>query len=448
MALPNVTAHSGETAARPSALIMTVGIPSDPRLDIASALAAEARSLEPVELVLVASSQSFKNALRIAEMLNKSEGEFEIVKLESSHDIDEGFRKINAAIDRLREKGIRPEEIAINFTSGTKIMSSAVVLSAVFNRCMELRYLTGAEAGSRRGRLIKMQPAAVYAFQDLLRGRNLALDLHFGSAKLFLSGVNDSLLTESGRRLRAQLLVVADAYQKRENFQPELFLREYESIQFDSPLLETFRMSAEQHEAVKKLVAEGEAGELGDSMLVELYTNGLRRLRAGAADDAAVRLYRAMEMLAQWVLRRDFEIDTNDVDTRRIPPRDRVAYEALRSMEDGMVKIGLRKSYELLVIMGTNVGARFKSLEPLHTYLAKRAGSVLAHGLQSVDLHDAKTFFDSARELFLAEIPDFDERVRLMQFPWFEARSGDMLRILGEDLIGPSSEELIKESEA
>jgi hypothetical protein len=116
-------------------------------------------------------------------------------------------------------------------------------------------------------------------------------------------------------------------------------------------------------------------------------------------------------------------------------------------MEDGAVKTGLRKSYDLLVILNTPVGERFKTSAKLHEYLTKRAGSVLAHGLQPIDWQDVRGYFDEARGLFLAEIPDFDERVRKLQFPWFESPADDMLRIPGEDLIGPSSEEVIKDPE-
>lgn len=418
--------HANSTpsaSARPRALVMTVGIPADPKMDIAGALVDEARSLEPVELVLLASSQSYRNALRIAELLGKSEGECDIIKLESSHDLDEAFRKVNAAIERLEKKGIAPEEVAVNFTSGTKIMGSAAVLSAVFNRCMELRYLTGAEAGARRGKVVRAQPGAVYAYQDLLRGRNLILQLHFGSAEPFLAGINDVLLNDGGREFRVDLMHIATAYHEREAFRPDRFLAQYKSIRFSSPLMEAFKMSAAQLEATHSLVEESDSGKVGGHVLIDLYDNGIRRLNSGAPDDAAIRLYRAMEVLAQWILRRDFEIDTNDVDTRRIPPRDRVGFEALRSMEDGMVKIGLRKAFDLLVILGTRVGVQFKGSAFLHEYLTKRADSILAHGLGPIDSEDARTFFRAARDLFLVEIEDFDERCRLLQFPWLSAEA-------------------------
>jgi hypothetical protein len=148
----------------------------------------------------------------------------------------------------------------------------------------------------------------------------------------------------------------------------------------------------------------------------------MRRLLLGATEDALARLYRALEMLAQWVLDRDHGVDTNDVDTRRIPPRDRVSFDALRSIEDGLVKIGLRKCYELLIILKTPVGEAFAADPVMRQFLEKRSETILAHGMQPAEPDEASRFMQHAPPLFRIEIPDFEQRAHLLQFPWLSEK--------------------------
>ena len=408
-------------SSRARALIMTVGVPSDPKQDIAAALLDDIQALAPEALILLASKESNKNAIRLSGLAEKEGSPAKIIKLDSAHDVEEAFRRVNGAIDDLIAEGIGPEEIAINFTSGTKMMGSGAVLSAVFKRCMELRYLTGATSGSDRRRLIRTYPAAVFAYQDLLRGRRLTIELHFESALAVLASIDDSLLAESDRSFHSELTLIAEAYKLRQSFHPEAFRKIYGKAKFDSPLLESFKLDQAQVEATLLLEEEVRGGKAGMHAVVDLYDNGIRRLNSGAPDDAVIRLYRAMEMLAQWILLRDYEIDTNEVDTRRIPPRDRVPYEALRSIEDGMVKIGLRKAYDLLIIFEAEVGRRYQTSKTLRDFLSRRADSILAHGLTPISEDTARRLFEAGRELFLAEIDDFDAQCHLLQFPWLNA---------------------------
>lgn len=415
-----------DTGRRPRAMILTIGVPADPRQDIVEALVAEVEAGRPEEVVLIASAESYRNAKRMAGLLADEGAEgngaaSRIVRLESAHDLEEAFLEANRAIERLIEKGIAPEDVAINFTSGTKMMSAGAVLSAVFNRCMQLRYVVGAEAGSKTRRVIQTHPGAVFALQDIRRARSLAMELRFKSAIDLLRGVDDSLLGEGDRKLQAALIRLSEAYDAWHHFHPERFLEIYSSMEPANPLLEPLALRGGQLEAVQRLADEMKKGEMGPCLLTDLFNNGLRQLAAGEAEDALIRLYRALELLAQWILMRDHGIDTNDVEVRRIPPRDRVGFEALRSLEDGLVKIGLRKAYDLLIILDTTVGRRFMESAPMKNFLQERTRSILAHGIQPIEIPEPGELFHAAAELIEVELEDFGERRRALQFPWIES---------------------------
>jgi len=405
------------------AIIMTVGLQGDQGGDVLDALQLDLDALKPEMLALVASGQSMANARRMIERSGLPAGQCEIVELTGAHDIDEVFRKTNDLIQRLIKRGYGPDEIAINYTSGTKVMGSGAVLSAVYNKVMELRYITGLASvregpGKAHHRILTTKPGAVFAYQQMLNGRSMLLDLRFRSAFTVLEEVEDDLLTPEDRKLRLALVRLTRAYGEWDNFYPDRFLSLYSEVRFEFETLDPFRMHEGQLDVLRKTADEILHGQPGPFIITDLYNNASRRLMLGRTEDALSRLYRALEMLGQWVLAREFGIDTNNVDTRGIPPRDRVSYEALRSIEDGTVKIGFRKAYELLGIFNVPVGVAFKNDPLMREFLEKRTDSILAHGLHPAGPNEGQNYMIHAADLFKMEIPTFDELSRNLQFPW------------------------------
>jgi CRISPR-associated protein (TIGR02710 family) len=408
---------------KPKAIIMTVGLPGDQGGDVLDALQLDLNALKPETLALIATTQSQANAQRMVERSGLPRDHCEVVTLSGAHDIDEVFRATNALIQRLEAQGYSADQIAINYTSGTKVMGSGAVLSAVFNKIMELRYITGL-ASVREGperarhRLLTTKPGAVFAYQDLLAARSMLLDLRFRSAHAALGAVEEDLLTPEERHLLTSLSLLTRAYGEWDNFYPNRFLTLYSEVDFSREMLEPFRLGEGQREAVEKTAAEMENGLPGPYVIVDLFNNAGRRLALGRTEDAMARLYRALEMLGQWVLARDFKVDTNNVDTRRIPPRDRVRYEALRSMEDGLVRIGFHKTYELLGIFGSPIGVTFTGDPVMREFLESRSESILAHGLRPASREEAQRVMDHGRELLRLEIAELDDLEARLQFPW------------------------------
>lgn len=408
----------------PNAVIMTVGLPGDQGGDIIDALALDLEAFKPEFLALIASRQSRPNAERMLERSGLGPEQTEIVELENAHDIDEVFRRTTALIQSLVARGFSAERIAINYTSGTKVMGSGAVLSAVFNSVMELRYITGLASvrdGSKsRHRILSTKPAAVFAYQQMLAGRGMLLELRYRSALEAFKSASGDLLSPADRQLLEALSTLTRAYDAWDNFIPARFLELYRTVEFGEDSLEAFRLDEDQVRGVEKLAGEIAGGEFGPSITIDLFNNALRRLSLGRVADALARLYRALEMLAQMVLSEDCGIDTNDVDTRRIPPRDRVAFEAMRSREDGLVKIGMRKAYDLLIIMQAPLGVRFKEDPVMREFLDKRGDSILAHGLDPVEGEEALRYMTRARDLFRVVIPEFDTISCRLQFPWLD----------------------------
>ena len=410
------------------AMIVTVGLGEKQGGEVLDGLQADLKEFQPDYTVLLASNKSLPTARRLVELAGLADDQCEILELTSAHDLDEVFLQTNQLIERLIQRGFPADRIAINYTGGTKVMGTGAVLSGVYNRVMQLRYISGMAKSSEadqtaKHRTLTARPGAVYAYQDLLRARAMMLDLRFRPAHTTLESIEPDLLTRTDRSLHRELTALAQAYGEWDNFYSERFLATYETISFEHDSLTPFRLSDEQFAAVRQLAHEMGRGRPAPYIITELFNSATRRLMVGRTEDALTRLYRALEMLAQWVLERDFEIDINDVDTRRIPPRDRVGFDALRSMEDGLVKIGLRRSYDLLVILESPVGISFREDPVMVEFMEHRGESILSHGLRPADPESCRQFIDRARELFKVEIPDFDDQARLLKFPWLIDRS-------------------------
>ena len=132
-------------------------------------------------------------------------------------------------------------------------------------------------------------------------------------------------------------------------------------------------------------------------------------------DDAAARLYRAVELLAQVELKEIYGIETSDVKDEVIPETLKREYLLkYKDNRDGRIRMPLFASYQLLKELGNRRGERFFEVyeSEIRPVLSLRNSSILAHGLNSID---EKTFrslwgtlvrFSEIRE---EEIPVFPE---------------------------------------
>lgn len=401
------------------AVLCTVGTVFEGRENILNVLAREIESQRPAYVGFIVSKESKAGAEKIAARTHLPDSAFEYVELETPHDLNEVFARTTDTIRRLLASGYSPADVSLNYTSGTKVMSSGAVLAAVFNQCSELRYIY--EGGGTGDRVVITRPEAVAAYRDLLLSVRLIEELRFQSALDLLSRIDASLLSEHDVLLLDSLKNIAEAYSAWDTFHPAHFVRLMELLSTSSQRLQKFTVDSSTLALLAQLASDLGQENYSPLIFADMVNNAVRRMLEGKYDDAVARLYRALEMLAQWALRR-YGIDTDDVDTRKIPPRYRVNFEALRSMDDGLVRIGMRKAYELLAILEAPLGLRFQAAKELLPLLQARSKSVLAHGTSRISKEQCEKFLVGSLELFTSEIPDFCDICQKLQFPWLRGR--------------------------
>ncbi|MCX7626584.1 MAG: TIGR02710 family CRISPR-associated CARF protein [Candidatus Sumerlaeaceae bacterium] len=403
----------------PKVLICSVGTVFEGRENILAVLADEIIQLKPAHVAFVVSRESLPPAQKIAQQAGLADEFITYVVLDTPHDLNEVFARTNETIRQFRALGYSASDISLNYTSGTKVMSSGVVLAAVFNQCSELRYIY--EGGASRDRVIITRPEAVSAYRDLLLGSRLIEELRFQSATDLLDRIDSSLLSQSDVAILDALKKLAEAYNAWDTFNPARFVEIMHGLTTQVDLLKKFLVDSGTLGLLAQLASDVARENYSPLIFADMVNNAIRRMLEGKYDAAVARLYRALEMLAQWVLRR-YGINTDDVDTRRIPPRFRVNFEALRSMDDGIVRIGMRKAFELLAILDAPLGIRFQAKKELLPLLQKRSKSILAHGTSRVAKDDCEHFLKHSLDLFASEISNFSDTCHALQFPWLRDR--------------------------
>ena len=115
-----------------TAFVATVGMGTGPEVDIRPALVESIRQANPDFLLLLATEQTRGNAEAILAALERSADSARIHVLTSpKEDVEQLHKEMLDEICRLFTQGVLPAQVTADFTTGTKPMSAALVLTAV-----------------------------------------------------------------------------------------------------------------------------------------------------------------------------------------------------------------------------------------------------------------------------------------------------------------------------
>ena len=405
------------------ALIVTVGTGARPDVQIFKPLKKAISHYRPDYLFLAASSGSEENAKIIARELSLSSDAYQIAMLKDVDDFQAIFHEMNGIFQELSKRGFSNDEIQIDFTSGTKAMSSGAVLSAIHNQCGSISYITGKRKdgividGTEQFRTII--PTQIFAAHDLRIAEEFIRKLRFDTAEQLLSGSNLKLLDEYDQQIGQKLRLIVSAYHLWDLFNHKGALEGLKKLDKELPALDCFHPRAEALKALEEL-AQDKKKVPKELLIIDIFNNAERRAIEGRYDDALARLYRVTELLAQYVLERDFEIMTDDVDIAKVSIHLHEDLERLRDKRDGKIKTGLDWDYRILESLGHTLGHRYAGNEHLQGQLRQRNQSILAHGLDPVTKRSYKNLRQSIIELIADNIDEFASRAAALQFPWLD----------------------------
>jgi CRISPR-associated protein (TIGR02710 family) len=407
------------------ALIITVGTGTRPDVDITRPLIKTIKDSNPDFVGFIVSKESQPNAIKIIEDTRLSSERYEISLLESEDDLQKIFQTVNRLIRSIQARGFCPDDIVLDYTSGTKAMTGGAVLSAIHFSCGSLKYISGQRRGGividDTEKFISFSPKAIFSHSELNLAKEFILEMRFESALRILSNINPYLLDDYEKTLREDLNNIALAYSSWDKFDHRRFKGYYEKVDFSRKETERFKVERTIPLRLIEVSQAIENGRITEWVLADLFNNARRRLDEGKYDDALGRLYRLTEMLAQWRLKARYDIDTGNVVLDKIKdlsPAKRDQYESLRDQKDGKIKLGMVKSYELLCDLHDPLGSAFKNNKRLQGVLSERHKSILAHGTKPITKEACDRLIKEVRNIIAEFIPDFNHKIDLLDFPW------------------------------
>jgi CRISPR-associated protein (TIGR02710 family) len=403
------------------AFVQSVGTGTRPDQDITQPLLWHWRKSGAAYTVWIVSSESRRNVERMVHILGLSPEAYRIHETPDPDDIEATYRACRAVLRALTHRGFPADDIEVDYTSGTKAMTSGLALAAVAHRCGTLSYIAGPRSSGvvigGAERLVPIEPRRIWADERLATATELCRVQRFDAARELLGGLHAAWLGEYETRLKDVLIHVAESYGAWDRFEYARAAGGLDKVlTADVDEAKPFRPAADLPSRLIRL--KPERGHSPDR-LADLFNNAGRRLEEGRYDDALARLYRLAEMLAQWILNKDFAIDTADVDVAKAPVSLKDRLEAHRST-GGRILLGLDLDYQVLKALDHPVGRNFDEgdLKGIGVLLKQRNVSLLAHGLTPICKNEVESLQEKLRALIALEVNDFDDRCRALEFPW------------------------------
>jgi len=340
---------------------------------LANALAFSIESNNPDQIFFIASKESMKNTVpKILEKVKPQK--FETIKITNPDDIQQTYEELSQKLKEIRRSF---DNITIDYTSGTKAMTGALTILGTVIEADTLSYISG----KRKNGIVQQGTEKLNTVRPLfaITEQKIKVAIQFFNKHQFdatLSILDQIEKTTKDQDILNQLTPLknaAQAYQLWDKFQHQEAFQKLTQIK-----KETLNKN-------KRFLGQlTSSKEKEPYYIADLINNAKRRgTDEKKHDDAVARLYRTIELLAQYQLKRNYNIETASVETKDIPQTLQKKWNINSKTQKN--QISLKKAYELLQAKNDELGKKFTQDKELKNLLAKRNHSILAHGLNQVD---------------------------------------------------------------
>lgn len=404
--------------------------------DIASAICKSIENQNPEHIVFLTTvKSSTKTMPYIKENPIVSQKEIEEIKLSDPDDVERIVTECNEKVKNLINKGITPDMIVADYTSGTKAMSAGLSIAAIENRLRSIIYVTGERGPDGRvisgtERFITLQPNRIFGESLLGDAIDMFNTYQFDSCIQLLSSAKEIYRVPELMERFEFMESLAMAYQLWDRFYLTESYNKLREIK-KSPFLKSYRISKQVHKNMEILNREIE-DVFSSERMADLYENARRRGEVEKKfDDAVARLYRLCEYIAQFELNRYglylpeyFKKESVlAINYNALNPSLRDKYQ--KYAQNGKLIMGLKASYELLNDLGDEVGDMFlKNTILSRKLLGLRNKSILAHGFNPISENVFKDMYYEIGDLLKQMVPDFEEIQDRVCFPHINTIKG------------------------
>ncbi len=402
-------------------MIITVGGTPNP---IISSL----NEQKPEIIIFFVSKQTKEQVQDILGSLDYKPKGTDLIITESAEDLNICFRTLqNELPKKLKDWDITSDSLIVDYTGGTKTMSSAIVLATIeFSK--NYSYVGGYERDKDGiGIVIDGKERMLYLrnpWDEIGYIEKKKINILFNTCR-YSTAIEElekiiNKVSDEKKPFFEMIKDIAEGYKLWDNFQHKpakgtlnkglAKLKLYTSG--DKSLLEI----KEQIEGNLKFLENLFSEKKDEYIIYDLLSSAKRRgTLEKKFDDATARLYRVLEKISQVELKNKFEINTSCVDINKLPENLKDEYKLKYTDEkDNKIKTPLYAGYRILKEKENELGIKFFEKEKeIRKILDIRNNSILAHGDNTVKEEIYKDMLKLAIEFF-----NIDEE-KIPQFPCF-----------------------------
>lgn len=395
------------------ALIISVGTGTRPTKEavesLANALVFSVRNHNPDKIFFVVSQESLNTTL--PKIMEKTHTEnCENIQIQNPDDIHKIYENLQQEFRQIKKDF---DQVAIDYTSGTKAMTSALTILGTIYEADALSYITGERMGgvvqAGTEKLHVVQPHFATTEQKVKTAIQLFNRNQFDATASMINQIERTTKDTQMRKRLDPFRSVAQAYSLWDKFQHHEAFKALIKVNLDKISLNKRFLG----QLLKTTQPE-------PYYVADLINNAKRRgVREQKYDDAVARLYRTMELLAQYQLRKKYQIDTKET---RIEDLSQTLVSKWQVHSEGKpLKIPMEKAYELLQAKGDPLGVTHNQDDELKDLLNKRNESILAHGHKPVTKHVYSKLLRKALDYASFVVDNLDAKLRDSAFiEWSE----------------------------
>lgn len=343
-----------------------------------------------------------RDVLELQQRLGRNQGG----DVENSLDrLDHVYLQARDLLDRLRLENPRAR-LSVDYTGGTKTMATGLAMAAVDDGHVDLLVTTTDRRGDSVAITGPSLPVRV-ALGSLQIRRLLDSELppllhRYDYAAAREAVVRVRLLLPCGAQSSElmcleQLLQAFDSWDRFDHLAATDLLGLHARDPKLQPLFLELKRVIHSRRQLDEMAEREQWPALrghGLETVEDLLLNAGRRAKQQRYDDAVGRLYRAMELTAQLLLKRDFQQLTASIDLERVPDSVREAYTRKMHIQPGggALRLGMSDSFDLLAAYDHPVGQAWaQQRSALVDQLKLRNASLFAHGFQPISTAAWKT---------------------------------------------------------
>ncbi|WP_152971914.1 TIGR02710 family CRISPR-associated CARF protein [Desulfatitalea tepidiphila] len=353
---------------------------------------------------------------------------FEIT--EDPNSLLECFRKARQCVQRARISGLAPDRVMLDYTGGTKVMTAALLLAGI-----DQRYHYNYVGGDRRDKegvgvvlsgherlFTEMSPWAVWAEEERRQIVTLFNRRRYAAVIEIIDGLLENDLPTSIGGYFKFVRQAAYAFLRWDQFELKQAMGQLQKAQdllaahrrdFPNAELDAFRdeLGLLSMRLEDILTQTKDLMEPHPLLVADLLNNARRQMADKRNDDAAARIYRALELYGQICFRQSTGLDNDAVPPSAVPAEIRAEFEAkYRDTKTQKLKLPLQATFRFLRHSGHEAGERFQARQnEIKKIQSNRNHSILAHGLKPVS--------DKAVESVFATVAAFLEFLDPYDFP-------------------------------